>query len=331
MRYLVTGGAGFIGHHVVARILNYPANEVVIIDRLDLSGNLARLAEGVEDWAWKKRRVTWVYHDLRAPLNDQVLRKIGQVDFVLHLAGSTHVDRSIEDPLSFVYDNVVGTCNLLDAARKIEPVRVVYFSTDEVFGPAPPGVAYAEDDRYRSSNPYSASKAGGEELAVAYANTYRMPIMITHTMNVFGPRQHPEKFIPGTIRKVLTGEKVTIHADATKTIPGSRFYIAAEDVADGLEFILGISFSRGEKFNIVGAQELTNLEVAQIIADEIGKPLDYELVSFHSSRPGHDLRYALSGAKLAALGWQPRPVEERLRAVVRWSLAHREWLGPSRY
>ena len=253
---LVTGGAGFIGHHVVQHLLEKTDYDVVSLDRLDISGDINRLADVVKkDPGWKSRlRVVW--HDLKAPLNELVCAKIGDVSYVLHLAASSHVDRSIEDPMSFVMDNVVGTCNILDYARvKLrDSLRLfLYFSTDEVFGPAPSSTRYKENDRYNSGNPYAASKAGGEELCVAYENTYGMPIAITHTMNVFGIRQHPEKFIPLVIRSVRDGKGITIHADSTCTIPGSRFYVSAEDVADAVLFLMKNAKS-GEKYNIVGPE-----------------------------------------------------------------------------
>jgi dTDP-D-glucose 4,6-dehydratase len=147
--------------------------------------------------------------DDQAELNEMIVKDIGPVDIVLHLAAGSHVDRSIEYPLEFVQDNTVGTVNMLEYARKHLPnlERFVYFSTDEIFGVAPPGVSYKEYDRYNSTNPYSASKAAAEEFCVAYENTYKMPIVVTHTMNVFGERQHPEKFIPMCIQRARDGEK----------------------------------------------------------------------------------------------------------------------------
>ena len=241
--------------------------------------------------------------------------------------------------MEFVLDNVVGTANILEYARTINESnkfeRFIYFSTDEVFGPAPKGIDYKENDRYNSTNPYSATKAGGEELAVAYENTYNLPVYITHTMNVFGERQHPEKFIPMCIKKIRDGESVTIHSDKTKKIPGSRHYIHAEDVSEAIHFLLtnpiNIELDYGgakcPKFNIVGSEELNNLELAQIIADSQGKDLKYEMVDFHSSRPGHDLRYSLSGEKMKKLGWQPSiKLTERIKQVVEWSLKNQNWI-----
>jgi dTDP-glucose 4,6-dehydratase len=322
---LLTGGAGFIGSHVVADILDRTDWRLTVLDRLDCSGNLNRLAE---IGAAKHPRVRFVYHDLKAPISDQLARQLGAHDYVLHLAAATHVDRSIDDPLAFVYDNVVASCNVLNFARLTGCERFLYFSTDEVFGPAPQGVRFAEWDRYNSGNPYAASKAGGEELALAFHNTYRLPVLVTHTMNVIGTMQHPEKFVPGTIAKVRDGEFVTIHADKTRTVPGSRFYVDARHVADAVRFVLRRG-TPGEKYNIVGAQETDNLTLARMIAAEVGKPLHCELTDFHSSRPGHDLRYALDGRKLAALGWSPpESLQESLRHIVQWSLANPHWLAP---
>ncbi len=193
------------------------------------------------------------------------------------------------------------------------------------------GVKYKEYDRYNSTNPYSATKAGGEELAVAYENTYKLPVYITHTMNVFGERQHPEKYIPMCIRKARDGETVTVHSDATKTVAGSRHYIHAEDVASAVLFLLGqptvLLAGKCPKYNIVGAEELNNLELARHIADAQGKTLHFDMVDFHTSRPGHDLRYALDGDALKQLGWQPqKSVRERLTDVVRWTLENDRWL-----
>jgi len=337
---LITGGAGFIAHHVVDHILQNTDWNIVCLDRLDISGNLNRLHDMLKDHDARmvSERVRIIYHDLRAEINSQIAADIGPVDMVLHLAASSHVDRSIANPMEFVQNNIVATVNLLDYARLRFPnlERFVYFSTDEIFGPAPAGVAYCEYDRYNSTNPYSASKAGGEELCVAYENTYKMPIMITHTMNVFGERQHPEKFIPSTIKKVRDGETVVVHADPTRTQAGTRMYIHARDVAEGLMHILTLQGYRhiGDyggaqcpKFNLVGTEEIDNLTLAKSIAHSVGHELVYEMTDFHSSRPGHDLRYALDGNLLKSLGWEPRiRLSERIDSMVKWTLANPRWL-----
>jgi dTDP-glucose 4,6-dehydratase len=336
---LITGGAGFIAHHMIDTILNETDWKIVSLDRLDYSGNLNRLADMMQDHDPETRkRLRIVYHDLKAEINPQTRSMIGNVDIVLHLAAGSHVDRSIQWPMEFVLDNVVGTVNLLQWAKDLPNLEhFVYFSTDEVFGPAPYGVAYGEYDRYNSTNPYSASKAAGEEMCVAFRNTYKMPISVTHTMNVFGQRQHPEKYIPMCIRKARDGETVTVHSDASMTVPGSRHYIHAKDVADGIMFIINNLRDHRQmdqyrlevcpKYNLVGAEEINNLELAQMIAEAQGKELNYQMVDFHSSRPGHDLRYALDGSLLASLGWTPKiKLTDRIREMVHWTLANDRWL-----
>ena len=242
-RVLITGGAGFIAHHLIYYLLIKTDWEIVSLDRLDYSGNLNRLDDILSQIKPEvKTRVKIVYHDLKSEINPWIRKEIGNIDIILHLAAGSHVDRSIDYPMEFVLDNVVGTANILEYARSINEInsldRFIYFSTDEVFGPAPNGINYKENDRYNSTNPYSATKAGGEELAVAYENTMVLPVYITHTMNVFGERQHPEKFIPMCIKKIRDGETITIHSDKTKTIPGTRHYIHAEDVAEAIYFLL---------------------------------------------------------------------------------------------
>ena len=334
---LITGGAGFIAHHLIARILKDTDWNIVTLDRLDYSGNLNRLNDILEYECTpeQRKRVRVVWHDLKAELNPLVRKEIGKVDYVLHLAAGSHVDRSIDYPMEFVMDNVVGTCNILDFARSQDIERFLYFGTDEVFGPAPNDIKYKENDRYNSTNPYSATKAGGEELAVAYENTYKLPVYVTHTMNVFGERQHPEKYIPMCIRRSRDGDTITVHSDKTKTVAGSRHYIHADDVASAVLFLLNYQGTfaptwgnaKCPKFNIVGSEELNNLELAQIIADAQGKELKYEMVDFHSSRPGHDLRYALDGNKMRDLGWTPaKSVRERIAEVTNWTLNNNRWL-----
>ena len=339
-KVLITGGAGFIAHHLIYFLLKNTNWEIVSLDRLDYSGNLNRLNHIMSELPESQRkRLKIVFHDLKSEINPWIKKEIGNIDIILHLAAGSHVDRSIDYPMEFVLDNVVGTANILDFGRYLKDKqkleRFIYFSTDEVFGPAPKGVDYKENDRYNSTNPYSATKAAGEELTVAYENTYGLPIYITHTMNVFGERQHPEKFIPMCIKKIRDGESVTIHSDKTKKIPGTRHYIHAEDVAEAIYFLLtkkiNIEIDYGgakcPKFNIVGPEEINNLKLAQIIADSQGKDLKYDMVDFHSSRPGHDLRYSLSGDKMKKLGWEPSiKLTKRIKQVVEWSLKNENWI-----
>ena len=329
MRVLITGGAGFIGHEVVRSILARTNWDVVSLDRLDTSGTLDRLAEILDEHKEWRKRLIIVWHDLKAPINNHVARIIGEVNLILHLAASSHVDRSLVDPVSFVMDNVIGTANLLEFSRHrlMHCIRMFFnFGTDEIFGPATSGMFFQEDDRYNCTNPYSATKAGAEVLAKSFHHSYGLPVVTTHTMNVFGKRQHPEKFIPRIIRNVMSHETTLIHADPTCTVPGSRFYISASDVAEAILFLIEHA-KEGESYNIVGSEELNNLELAKIVADAFGKDLVYKFVDFHSSRPGHDLRYALSGEKMAKMGWQVHgSVKEQIKEVVRWTIANDRWL-----
>lgn len=324
-RILVTGGCGFIGHHFVEHLIKNTDWEVIVIDKLSYASfGYDRLRDiSVFD----DKRVHIFPVDFTKPIIDGLAHEIGEVDYIVHMGAETHVDNSISDPEPFVLSNVLGTMHLLNFARMQNNLkRMVYFSTDEIFGPAPEGVAHKEWDRYNSNNPYAATKAAGEELCLAYANTYKVPVFITHTMNVFGERQHPEKFIPSIIRKVSNGEKVLIHSNKDKTKAGSRFYIHARNVASAILFLLDKSEIR-EKYNIVGEREVDNLKLAEHIADIMGRYLDYEMVDFHSSRPGHDLRYALDGSKLAGMGWKmPVDFEKSLVKTVEWTLDNPRWL-----
>jgi dTDP-glucose 4,6-dehydratase len=329
-RALITGGAGFIGHHLVDYLLQTTDWELVLMDRLDNAGTLERLA-ALPSFTSHRDRVRFIYHDLKAPVGEQVRSRTGAIDYILHLGASTHVDRSIEDPMLFVLDNVVGTTNALELARTYPDLKAfINFSTDEVFGPAPDGVLHDEEAPYKPSNPYSGSKAGAAAMGYAYFVTYKVPVITTYTMNNFGERQHPEKLIPKAIRSVLRGEKMPIFAKLADTgaleAVGSRFWIHARNTASAVAFLLAHGRA-GESYNIIGFDEYDNLALAQKVADIIGKPLVYELVDFHKTRPGHDRRYALDGRKLRQLGWVPEAsFDESLERTVRFALEHPQWV-----
>lgn len=325
MRILLTGGCGFIGHHVIEHIIKNTDWEVVIIDKLTYASNGFNRLRDIN--CFNNQRIHIFTTDFAHSIAAELEREIGTVDYIIHMGAETHVDRSIENPEPFIISNVLGTMHILNLARRQHSLKkMIYFSTDEVFGPAPSGVLYKEWDRYNSGNPYAATKAGAEELCLAYANTYETPVLISHTMNAFGERQDPEKFIPGTLRKVLNGETVLIHANKDKTKAGSRFYIHCRNIAATILFLLDKGVPR-DKYNIVGEKEVDNLELAQLIASIAGKPLKYEMVDFHSSRPGHDLRYALDGTKMHNMGWHlPVNFEDSLRKVIEWTLEYPKWL-----
>jgi dTDP-glucose 4,6-dehydratase len=324
----VTGGCGFIGHHFVEHLLKNTDWNVHVIDRLTYASSGFDRLRDID--AFDDKRVRLFTADLTHEFGAGLRQELGDPEYIVHMAAETHVDNSITDPWPFIQSNVVGTYRILEWARGLKKLqKLVYFSTDEVFGPAPAGTAYKEWDRYNSTNPYSASKAGGEELCMAWANTYKVPLMVTHTMNVVGERQHPEKFVPMVVRRTLNGDKILVHASPDLKRSGSRFYIHARNVASAILFLLGRGQLR-EKYNIVGELEMSNEDMVRAIGRILGKTPNYQLVDFHSSRPGHDLRYALDGGRLREMGWTiPVPFEQSLERTVRWTIDpdHSKWLN----
>ena len=349
IRCLITGGAGFIGHHLIDYILQKTDWDIILLDRLDLSGNLNRFSE-LESYKQNMDRVKFVWHDLKAEINEFVSKDIGQVDHVVHLAASSHVDRSIDDPVSFAMDNVVGTTNLLNWARKGGMERrmlgiisndmgdkieygsyfgkFLNFSTDEVFGPAEVGHDHKEDEVHKPSNPYSASKSGQGDMGYAFFVTYGLPVITSYTMNNFGERQHPEKLIPACIRNIIAGKEMPIFAeleDGELKAVGSRFWLHSWNTASAIVFLLDKGVI-GESYNVVGFDEFTNLEICEKVAEIIGKPLIPKFVDFHEVRPGHDRRYSLDGTKLKELGWEPEvDFIGSMKKVVEFTMANKKW------
>ena len=254
-------------------------------------------------------------------------KEIGEINYIVHMAAETHVDNSIKDPLSFIKNNILSTANLLEYARELKELEIFfYFSTDEVYGPALGDKLYSEDERHNPTNPYSASKSGAEQICISYHNTYKIPIMRINVMNAFGETQHVEKFIPKVIKSIINDKTVYIHSYPDKQISGTRYYIHARNIAAGVLFLLK-NGKIGESYNLTGEREVSNLEMAQIIAKTIGKELKYEMVDFHSDRPGHDLRYGLNGNKMYKMGWKlPIDFESSIRKTIEWTLKNQEWL-----
>lgn len=331
---LLTGGGGFIGAHTFAHIMHNTDWQIVIVDSFRHKGKTDRIAEMLESHPDWRERLTVITHDLKAPFSEQTIERIGKIDYVINMASESHVDRSITDPRDFIENNVHLTLTMLEYIRKNPVKKFIQISTDEVYGPAPNGHNHQEGEPHRPSNPYSASKAAQESIAYSYWRTYDLPICITNTMNIIGEMQDPEKYLPMVIKSVMINSKLTIHASADGKTIGSRYYLHARNQADALLFLLkNVEFPKYStgmdiaRYNVVGEREVTNLELAQMVASILGKELRYELVDFHSSRPGHDLRYALDGSKLVALGWQaPLSLDESLKNTVEWTLAHPEWL-----
>jgi dTDP-glucose 4,6-dehydratase len=324
-RILITGGSGFVGSHVLSHFLKNTDYEIVVLASWQHMGLPALIGED-ENYQNNKERVKIITHDLNAPLTDDVKESIGKVDVILNIASESHVDRSITDPIPFIKNNVNVAVHMLDFARECKPEMFVQFSTDEVYGQAPLGVNHKEWSCINPSNPYSASKAAQEAIAISYWRTYSVPVIITNTMNIFGERQNVEKFVPMCVNKILKGETISIHGYPDKQQAGSRFYLHARNLADALLFIVKNvkpkmypDNDRLERFNIVGEVEIDNLSLAKKIAEIVGKELKYEIVSFHSTRPGHDLRYSLDGQKLKDYGYEfPVNFEDSFRKTILW-------------
>lgn len=322
---LITGGCGFIGHHFVEHVFLNTDWNIIIIDKLSYASNGFERLRDTE--VIDSPRVKIFTYDLVNEITPGLEKEFGNINYIVHMAAETHVDNSIKYPKLFVKNNIMSTFTILEYARKLKNLeKLFYFSTDEVFGPALNDTLYKEWDRHKPTNPYSASKSAGEQLCVSYENTYKLPIVIVNVMNAFGERQHVEKFIPLCVKKLLNDEKIYIHSYPGKKESGTRFYIHGRNIAAAVLFLIynGVI---GEKYNIAGEREVSNLEMAQMIAKFMNKELDYEMVDFHSDRPGHDLRYGLDGSKLFDMGFKlPVDFEESLRKTVEWTLDNQKWL-----
>jgi dTDP-glucose 4,6-dehydratase len=325
---LVTGGCGFIGHHFVEHIIINTDWNIIIVDKLNYASmGFERLKEPIFNDCIKTERLKIITWDLINEISIGLCKELSNVQIIVHMAAETHVDNSIETPVQFIQNNIMSTVNILEYARKLKNLELFfYFSTDEVYGPALGEKMFKEDERHNPTNPYSASKSGAEQICIAYHNTYKLPLIRINVMNAFGEKQHIEKFIPKVIKKILTNETVFIHSYPDKQLSGTRFYIHARNIAAGVFFLLDKG-TIGESYNLTGEKEISNLAMAQYIAKIMNKELKYEMVDFHSSRPGHDLRYGLDGNKMFEMGWTlPINFEDSLKKTIEWTLNHPEWL-----
>lgn len=289
-RVLLTGASGFIGSGVLEYLLEHTDWEFVCICSWRHHGSPLHIKPNP--------RVQVVTHDLTGPLPD-----LGDFNHILNLASESHVDRSIAHPVEFIENNVSSTVNMLEYARLHDPEIFLQFSTDEVYG----AHQHKEWDVLLPSNPYAASKAAQEMIAIAYWSTYAVPLVITNSNNIVGLHQHREKFVPKLVGLIASGQRVTIHVSDGK--PGRRCYNPVPNVADALLFImrhiLPNSFGRPMRFNLPGGEELDNLEMAQLIAELLDKPLLYDLVDAEGIRPGYDSFYPKTEGRLTDLGWTP--------------------------
>jgi dTDP-glucose 4,6-dehydratase len=272
--------------------------------------------------------------DLTGPISKTTSRRFGKIDEIWNIASESHVDRSIDDPVQFVQNNVSLMLHLLEYAKTVRPTMFLQMSTDEVYGPAEPGYHHVEWDTIAPSNPYSASKAAQEAICFSYWRTYEVPVIITNTMNIIGELQDSEKFVPLIIKKLLSDEEVPIHV-GDDNVSGSRYYLHARNLADAWVYISNhhvpqrfkSGYDKPSRFHIVGEREVSNEEMVHLVADILGVEPKIRKVKFHNSRPGHDLRYALDGEKIKDLGWRaPVSFDNSLGKTVRWYLKHPEWL-----
>ena len=331
-RVLLTGAGGFFGSHLLRHLMMNTDWEFVCICSWTHKGTPERVENAIN--GLDKSRVTIITHDLVSPLTETTKKRLGKIDYILNIASNSHVFRSIDFPGEFILGNTALAYNMLELAREIKPELFLQFSTDEVYGVAPEGINHPEWASIIPSNPYSASKACQEAIAISYWRTYNVPVIITNTMNLFGETQDPEKYTAQLVRKINNNEVVSVHG-AVGDI-GSRFYLHARNGADAVHFIIKNLppklYNEGEnllpdRYNIVGDVELNNLELAKLVAEILGKELKYELVDFHKGRPGHDRRYALDGSKLHDLGWKaPMDFKKSITNYINWTLQHPAWL-----
>lgn len=336
-KVLLTGIAGFIGAHTLEHFLEKTDWEIVGIDSFRHGGKQARIDQVLSKNPEWVKRVTIMPHDLVVPFSIGQMEQIGKPDYIINMASESHVDRSISDPLPFVINNIALTVRMLEFARFAKPEKFIQISTDEVYGPLNnDDNPFFEWERYLPSNPYSASKASQEMIAISYWRTYGLPLIITNTMNNVGEMQDVEKFLPMAIRDIEDGQTVQIHSEGEEI--GSRFYLHARNHSDALLYLLNNhdpfqypDSHRPSKFNVASDLRLSNLEIAQKLAKLLNKPLKYELVSYHATRPGHDMHYGLNGMLLESIGWKP-PIDfdESLRRTVDNYLEHKEWLWPKK-
>lgn len=330
-KILITGGAGFIGSHVVRRFVNnYPNYQIFNLDALTYAGNLENIKD-IEN----RPNYTFVKGDIT---DENFIFNLFQeqlFDGVIHLAAESHVDRSIEDPLAFVKTNVIGTMNLLNAAKKIwlgnsEGKRFYHVSTDEVYGSLGAEGLFTETTPYDPNSPYSASKASSDHFVRAYGETYGLPYVITNCSNNYGPYHFPEKLIPLFINNIINNKPLPVYGDGNYT----RDWLFVKDHAVAIDLVFHDGKNH-ETYNIGGFNEWKNIDLVKVLCQIMDQKLgradgeSAQLITYVKDRPGHDLRYAIDASKInTQLGWKPSVTfEQGLENTIDWYLNNQDWLN----
>jgi dTDP-glucose 4,6-dehydratase len=332
---LLTGVGGSIGCHTLMHFLHNTNWNIVGLDSFRHKGLTDRVAVMLDAHPEFAHRVRIYPHDLTSPLSDMLIKKIGKVDYILNMGSLSDVHDSIVNPVPFVQNNINLILSMLEYAKIAKPKAFLQISSDEVYGPTDGKTFHKEWDPIVPSNPYSASKASQEAIAISYWRTYAVPLIIVNLMNNFGEMQSPTKFPAIVQRKLRAGETVTVHSSAGSV--GSRYYIHSRNSADAFLCLLTHTtphihvegtVDKPDRYNIVGDKQITNVELVEMIAGFMGTEAKLEVEDSKVTRPGHDAHYGLDGAKLHGLGWRsPMSLEDSMKNVVQWYEDNPEWLN----
>jgi dTDP-glucose 4,6-dehydratase len=333
-RVLVSGVSGFVGHRLVSKILERTDWEIVAFDRMN---SVLSKRRWVELNLEKCSRVSLIKLDFGEKISDTLVKNLGNdIDYIFHLGAETDINKSITNPSTFIKSNIIGTYNFLEIARKQHNLQYfVHTSTNEVFGNGLAGEKFAEWHKYNCLSPYSATKAASEDMSLAFSSTYQIPVMILRTMNLFGERQDPRKFIPRVVYSILNNIDLPLYTNALGEV-GSRSYFQVDSFISAFFYLLDLSKDKPDvdnidwkrdKFNVAGVEPVSNLVLAKKIAEIMGRPLRYKLVDYYSNQPAHELHSALDCSRLMKLGWSPVEIfEEQLENTVRWLVDNQSWL-----